>query len=355
MSGVGGIVYDKDAVYIDLGGSHSHKEEENEQPTDELVSSIISSRHTIDEKMASTQLKLFSNAEPTHETDVFSDQRVRRKVTFDKELNYEDNDSESESDNEDNSEDEDERDNEEEGFGGENVFDNSETNLDEENEKIFSSDDEMESEDEGNYSKWKNNLSDKASMAFYSRLERTENVQRLVYGDFSDLKDDDYYNDVRELSDGLFKIVEKRQEEIQRMKTTLNSIECTKFPPELLIDWNNEDMSDSIRDCFVTGKWSDKEDATKLLAKDDDAFGDSDEEIFGDFEDLETGEKHTNDTTADVDLSEDKVEDEDKARLEKKRKMKEAFNTEYDVGDRDGEEKTFFDLEKEKLDQQTQV
>ena len=25
MSGVGGIVYDKDAVYIELGGSHSHK------------------------------------------------------------------------------------------------------------------------------------------------------------------------------------------------------------------------------------------------------------------------------------------------------------------------------------------
>ena len=25
MSGVGGIVYDKDAVYLDLGGSHSHQ------------------------------------------------------------------------------------------------------------------------------------------------------------------------------------------------------------------------------------------------------------------------------------------------------------------------------------------
>lgn len=25
FSGVGGIVYDKDAIYIDLGGSHSHK------------------------------------------------------------------------------------------------------------------------------------------------------------------------------------------------------------------------------------------------------------------------------------------------------------------------------------------
>lgn len=28
MSGVGGIVYDKDAVYVDLGGSHSHTNEQ---------------------------------------------------------------------------------------------------------------------------------------------------------------------------------------------------------------------------------------------------------------------------------------------------------------------------------------
>ena len=27
MSGVGGIVYDKDAVYIDLGGSHSYSKQ----------------------------------------------------------------------------------------------------------------------------------------------------------------------------------------------------------------------------------------------------------------------------------------------------------------------------------------
>ena len=30
MSGVGGVLYDKDAVYIDIGGSHHMKEEENE-------------------------------------------------------------------------------------------------------------------------------------------------------------------------------------------------------------------------------------------------------------------------------------------------------------------------------------
>ena len=30
FSGVGGIVYDKDAVYIDLGGSHSMKNEKEQ-------------------------------------------------------------------------------------------------------------------------------------------------------------------------------------------------------------------------------------------------------------------------------------------------------------------------------------
>ena len=37
MSGVGGIVYDKDAVYIELGGSHSHKYEkrDNNKPSNE--------------------------------------------------------------------------------------------------------------------------------------------------------------------------------------------------------------------------------------------------------------------------------------------------------------------------------
>lgn len=30
FSGVGGIVYDKDAVYIDLGGSHSHDRQQEQ-------------------------------------------------------------------------------------------------------------------------------------------------------------------------------------------------------------------------------------------------------------------------------------------------------------------------------------
>ena len=51
-------------------------------------------------------------------------------------------------------------------------------------------------------------------------------------------------------------------------------------------------VCDTIRDCFVTGKWKESEDAAELLQLDDD----SSEELFGDFEDLETGEKHMNKT-----------------------------------------------------------
>ena len=43
-----------------------------------------------------------------------------------------------------------------------------------------------------------------------------------------------------------------------------------------------------IRDCFVTGSWKKSEDAEELLKLDDD----DEEEVFGDFEDLETGETH---------------------------------------------------------------
>jgi len=58
-------------------------------------------------------------------------------------------------------------------------------------------------------------------------------------------------------------------------------------------------VCDTICDCFVTGKWKESEYAAELLRLDDD----SGEELFGDFEDLETGEKHM-DKTEDINKEE---------------------------------------------------
>lgn len=56
---------------------------------------------------------------------------------------------------------------------------------------------------------------------------------------------------------------------------------------------------ESIRDMFVTGKWAEGEDAATRLGRDGEGEGSDDgdddgeeEELYGDFEDLETGEKH---------------------------------------------------------------
>ena len=62
FSGVGGLVYDKDAVYIELGGSHSYNvvggrhNSENKR----FFENIISSKKTIDSKLLESKMKLFT-------------------------------------------------------------------------------------------------------------------------------------------------------------------------------------------------------------------------------------------------------------------------------------------------------
>ncbi|KAG8327223.1 Glycoside hydrolase 2 (Mannanase, beta-galactosidase) [Homalodisca vitripennis] len=66
FSGVGGIVYDKDAVYIELAGSHSHHNEMGgrDESERELVSSLLETKDTLDAKIAKSQLQIFSNTTP---------------------------------------------------------------------------------------------------------------------------------------------------------------------------------------------------------------------------------------------------------------------------------------------------
>lgn len=60
MSGVGGIVYDKDAVYIELQGSHSHKKEIDTEK-EEIVQDLIDKKETFDEQIERQEFRLFSD------------------------------------------------------------------------------------------------------------------------------------------------------------------------------------------------------------------------------------------------------------------------------------------------------
>uniref|UniRef100_A0A1A8KDV3 BMS1-like, ribosome assembly protein n=1 Tax=Nothobranchius kuhntae TaxID=321403 RepID=A0A1A8KDV3_NOTKU len=122
-------------------------------------------------------------------------------------------------------------------------------------------------------------------------------------------------------------------------------------------EYQTQEILDSIRDCFVTGKWEEGQDAATLLKQDD--------ELYGDFEDMETGEVHKSQTAEQQEEEEEngesdegeeiqvRMEDEEvqkNKRLEKKRRLKERFNAEYDDGDA-----TYFDDLKEEMQKQAEL
>lgn len=107
----------------------------------------------------------------------------------------------------------------------------------------------------------------------------------------------------------------------------------------------------------MTGKWKASEDAENLLKLDD--MSDADSEVYGDFEDLETGEQHSGKPKAAEEAGEEsaddaapaagskrrmtRVEEENLTKTElmaKKLKLKAKFDAEYDNQGEKGEEDT---------------
>ena len=63
---------------------------------------------------------------------------------------------------------------------------------------------------------------------------------------------------------GLFKIKPKKTSD-----GVTHDRDCTLSALAPLQDWNRPKVLANIRDCFVTGKWKESEDAEKLLEQDD--------------------------------------------------------------------------------------
>ncbi|PNF19889.1 hypothetical protein B7P43_G12284 [Cryptotermes secundus] len=203
---------------------------------------------------------------------------------------------------------------------------------------------------------WKTNLALKAADAFLERQSTTQNLWKLVYGNYNKFEREETEEELGSDSDenkdvgGLFQVVRRKQQHQQEERDAMNGVDCARFAVKLVRDWTDCKVREVIRDCFVTGKWKESEDAAELLQLDDD----SSEEVFGDFEDLETGEKHTSKKeNVKGTLEEGNCKEMTKDELqEKKRKLKEKFDAEYD--DKDGG-KTYYDELKQEVDQQAQL
>ncbi|KAK0172180.1 hypothetical protein PV328_005529 [Microctonus aethiopoides] len=219
------------------------------------------------------------------------------------------------------------------------------------NEDDDDDDDDGEEEEEEDGLKWKTDLAQKAKDAFIYRQQNNVNLQKIVYGTAKKNKsEEDVENDDENIG-GIFRIMTEKQKQKLEERELKNQEETIYFSNEPPRDWLSENNKMLIVNRFVTGKWKESEDAEELLKLDDLRDDDDDEEVFGDFEDLETGEKvKANPQEKSKDTNRDEA-DERKQLLEKKRKLKQQFDSEYD----NTETKSYYDDLKEEVEKQAQL
>ncbi|KAK9150616.1 hypothetical protein Syun_008925 [Stephania yunnanensis] len=393
MSGLGDLLYDKDAVYININdhfvqfskadenGGQTQKGSGNERDVGEvLVKSLQNTKYSVDEKLDKSFISLFSRKPPTsaehksgedistsekdpHDMSVqeSSDNDVSEEENTENESDMESDEEgmeEAESSEEENNFHEDGSDDEQlpvrkSGVREQTEFYNGRLRRkayfggDGEHSDLKDSDQDSEADDEsyssedmdselngeedykagdgkmGNASKWKESLVERT-------LSRPSmNLMQLVYGkpDSKSISTiEEAYDSSEESDDEFF----KPKGESKKHKSSegidqdgANGEDSSKFTNHLKSkNWKSEEVIESIRDRFVTGDWS----KAARRGREAESGSEDDDEVFGEFEDLETGEKFESQQIADVQNEDDKANEERRLR---KLAKKEKFDAQY--------------------------
>lgn len=389
MSGLGDLVYDKDAVYININDhfvQYSNVDNKNDRMThkgkdqdvgESLVKSLQNTKYSIDEKLEKSFISLFSRNNISSEAQ--NDAKDNHR-SVDRSYNLEPNELGEESDAEDldgsESTDEDEAaqkdavvneesDGSDEEYGaaakqkadpqdcmkeqvefhggrlrrkamfGNDIDDKDLKDCDEGSESDddvgdqslsdseFSEEDRDE-EDMGNISKWKESLVDRT----FSK--QNNNLMQRVYGKSAStpINEKQDGSEDEESDDEFFKLKGEGNKKLREGFDVENvdADECSKFTNYSdLKNWKDEEIYESIRDRFVTGDWSKAAQRNKLPTANDE---DDEDSVYGDFEDLETGEKHGNHQKEESGNVSMQKEDE----LEEQRKLKKlALRARFDA------------------------
>eukprot|EP01135_Chromosphaera_perkinsii_P004300 Nk52_evm12s276 gene=Nk52_evmTU12s276 len=328
MADVGEILYDKDAVYIDVGGKNNNNNDNVEKSDGEkMLEKLASASTTINDRVEESQVQLFRKSAALKSSEgvqVFDDEqrkiqmpgeeevvydtegRVRRRAVFSQKDGSDDDDDDDDSDDDD--------DDDEDSENGMGIFDHNENEEKDETLAYADTDSELEN--------------DENEKIVYNPKKKRVNLMNLVYGKDSG----EGVNESNALDDD-----ETNSDFLTIKRKVKDGSNVDKFESAAGIkaesEWTDAEKIESIRNKFVTGEWDEDEDAEKVLQEDD--------EVYGDFEDLETGVVH----------KEEEEEDEEEESIEeKKKKQKEDFDAEYD-GIKD-DTAVFFEKEKESKDEQ---
>ncbi|KAF6747958.1 GTP binding protein [Ephemerocybe angulata] len=297
MSDVGGVMYDKDAVYINVPGNFTRGNNEVYQGEGEqMVMDLQDVNSTLEDAVARSQIRLFGSSsktltvEPTREDDSDDEhdeeqgsdveeeeddwmleeanttgentgRRGMRTVTRGLptvgstkprgDIAYADSDSDL------GGSDDEEEDGRRVRFGGEDEdrdIPSDEEGLEEEEDE----DEEMSGVEE-DVPKWKANLSQHAQqLSATSRKARRKDWTKLIYT--TTLSPEQILDDAKEDRDGEGDDIENDEDDFFQIKTRATNVEAevldkTKddIDEEELKKWEDEDMLDSLRRLFITG------------------------------------------------------------------------------------------------------
>lgn len=396
MSGVGDLLYDKDAVYIDINDhfvQYSKVDGENGASVrngkyhdvgEALVKTLQTTRYSIDEKLDKSFISLF-NVKPfssSHDANISEDRttvngeiirNLPGKGGFDGGNNYYDHEhidpkddtyfkgndeiekmdmtkeiEPVDSDEENDYHDEVDQqilfnyDQEDAEFHNGRMRRKAISNLEESevseeddaddqltlsSETSSGSGEDTDSETErGNDSKWKESLIGRA------RRRQNINLMQLVYEHSSsysvatarvtegssseDSDDEEFFMPKKEWDK---RIIEKPDYD------DIDVEDCSKLVSSQLKDWSSEDLISRIRDRFVTGDWS----KAARRGEEGDAEDKDGEAVYGDFEDLETGEVFNNQLVDDA--KENEVKQTEDPEAEERRLKKLALRAKFDA------------------------
>ncbi|XP_052207209.1 uncharacterized protein LOC127811408 [Diospyros lotus] len=389
MSGLGDLLYDKDAVYININDhfvQFSKVDEENGEVTNKgkgrdagevIVKSLQNKKYSVDEMLEKSFISLFGK-----KANSISESSINRKDAQEsvnpmssvepyqsgEDLETDDSAEESDTDGLENSEisDEDNASDEEnnttldrqqssdddlkeyidshngrikrkavfgDDFDHNHLKDLSEDDDSDENSSSHSDasedweDHHTDGDEMGNAAKWKESLAARAisrknanlMQLVYGRPETVPSTTKEAQASHEDEESDD---------DQLFKPKGEGKKESSGVDgNNANTDDCSKFSNHSSVkNWKEEGLIESIRDRFVTGDWSKV--ARRGQASEASSDGSDDDGVFGEFEDLETGEKFESHARSNV--SNDSPMDND-AEAEERRRKKIALRAKFDA------------------------
>ncbi|XP_054812121.1 ribosome biogenesis protein bms1 [Prosopis cineraria] len=413
MSGLGDLLYDKDAVYININDhfvQFSKVDDENSAMAGKgndrdvgevLVRSLQNTKYSINEKLENSSINLFSqksnvssealhnaqgrnvenNKMDTNGSESDQDEAIPLNAITDSETSGSDEDSDTRASKAAT------RDHLKECvefhggrlrrravFGSDVDENDLKSHLTQNFQKRTNDDDDDDDADEdgvGDVAKWKELLAER------TLSRQTPSLMQFVYGkstvNSTDMKKEDDSSEDEESEDEFF----KPKEEVKKQKMregpdgeNVNTEDCSKTAKFVDVKcWEGKDF-EQIRDRFVTGDWSKAALRNQLS---DATTGDEFDAVYGDFEDLEAGKKYeSHQRGSEVAEIVQKGEDlEAEERRLKKLALRAKFDAQYDsfgsseeeASDKNGakfhhgqaSESSYFDKLKEEIELQKQM